>query len=150
MSIERWVVKLDPPHGSRPELVTFIELAQQTIQTSADLLATGVPSQAPDVLKLLRDEKLVHDDDKDEKKSALADGYSSRLKEFRGIKDDIGKQDDSVDWSAYGTYDISSGAFLAVKEHVKDLKAILRATPGPSPGSSSSRVLSKRAWRLPC
>ncbi|WP_330228623.1 transglycosylase SLT domain-containing protein [Nocardia sp. NBC_00508] len=109
-------------------------MAQQTIQTSADLLATGVPSQAPDVLKLLRDEKLVHDDDKDEKKSALADGYSSRLKEFRGIKDDIGKQDDSVDWSAYGTYDISSGAFLAVKEHVKDLKAILRATPGPSPG----------------
>ncbi|MGW4089140.1 transglycosylase SLT domain-containing protein [Nocardia sp. NPDC004750] len=131
MSTERWVVKLDPPADASPGLKSVIELGRQTIQTSADLLATGSPSQAPDVVKLLRDEKLVTGD---EKKSAMAEDYANRAQEFDDIKNDIRKQDDNVDLSAYGTYDISSGAFAAMKQHVKDLQATLDAAPGASPG----------------
>jgi hypothetical protein len=131
MSPERWVVKLDPPAGMRPGFKEFLAAVQEGIQTSADLLATGTPSQAPDLLKMLRDEKLVTGD---ENKSVMADDYSSRVREFDTIKNDIHKQDASVDLSAYGTYDISSGAFAAVKRHVEDLQAVLRDVPKPSPG----------------
>ncbi|WP_280256172.1 transglycosylase SLT domain-containing protein [Nocardia abscessus] len=130
MSPERWVVKLEPPAGVRPGFVGLLEAAQEAIQTSADLLATGSPSQAPDLLKLLRDEKLVTGD---ENKSVMADGYSDRAQEFRDIKDEIHKQDSSVDLSAYGTYDISTGTFAAIKQHVKDLQFAL-SEPKPSPG----------------
>ncbi|WP_228782241.1 transglycosylase SLT domain-containing protein [Nocardia abscessus] len=130
MSPERWIVKLDPPAGVRAGFIGLLEAAREAIQTSADLLATGSPSQAPDLLKLLRDEKLVTGD---ENKSVIADAYSERAQEFRDIKDEIHKQDSSVDLSAYGTYDISSGAFVAVKQHVKDLQSALSEAPKPSP-----------------
>ncbi|WP_246350208.1 transglycosylase SLT domain-containing protein [Nocardia barduliensis] len=130
MSPERWVVKLDPPAGVRPGFVGLLEAAREAIQTSADLLATGSPSQAPDLLKLLRDEKLITGD---EDKSVMAKGYSDRAQEFRDIKDEIHKQDSNVDLSAYGAYDTSSGTFAAVKQHVKLLQDALRV-PKPSPG----------------
>ncbi|MGQ4616425.1 transglycosylase SLT domain-containing protein [Nocardia sp. R7R-8] len=131
MSIERWVVRLDPPEDASPGLKAVVEVGRQTIQTSADLLATGSPSQAPDVVKLLRDEKLVTGD---ETKSVMAEGYAHRTQEFDDIKNDIRKQDENVDLSAYGTYDISSGTFAAVRRHVTDLQATLDAAPGASPG----------------
>ncbi|WP_236565592.1 MULTISPECIES: transglycosylase SLT domain-containing protein [Nocardia] len=131
MSPERWVVKLDPPTGVRPWFIEFLAAAREAIQTSADLLATGTPSQAPDMLKLLRDEKLITGD---EDNSALAKGYSERAREFSDLKEEIHKQDANVDLSAYGAYDISSGTFVAVKQHVKALQDALRDITGPSPG----------------
>ncbi|MGW4325653.1 transglycosylase SLT domain-containing protein [Nocardia sp. NPDC004573] len=131
MSPERWVVKLDPPPGVRPWFIEFLAMVQEAIQTSADLLATGTPSQAPDLLKLLRDEKLVTGHDQ---KSAMADGHAERVREYDEIKDEIHKQDKSIDLSAYGAYEISSGAFAAVKRHVELLQGALRDTTKPSPG----------------
>ncbi|MEU4345577.1 transglycosylase SLT domain-containing protein [Nocardia sp. NPDC023852] len=126
----RWVVKLHHPDGERPGLKAVIEVAEQTIQTSADLLATGTPSQAPDLVKLLSDDKLVDD----QNNSVMAEDYSTRLKEVRDIKDDIRKQGDNVDLSAYGAYDISSSTFSAIIRRVDMLDTRLREAPGPSPG----------------
>ncbi|WP_280493665.1 transglycosylase SLT domain-containing protein [Nocardia asiatica] len=131
MSPEPWVVKLEPPVGVRPGFVDFLALVREAIQTSANLLATGSPSQAPDLLKLLRDEKLITGE---EDKSVMAKGYSDRAQEFRNLKDEIGKQDDSVDLSASGAYDTSSGAFTAIQQHVTALQDVLSKTPKPSPG----------------
>ncbi|WP_063023949.1 transglycosylase SLT domain-containing protein [Nocardia niwae] len=131
MSPERWVVKLDPPAGVRPWFPKFLETVREGIQTSADLLATGTPSQAPDVVKLLREEKIVTGD---EDKSVMAEGHADRVREFGTIKDLIHKQDESVDLSAYGTYDISTGAFATIKQHVEALQVALRDAPKPSPG----------------
>ncbi|MET9031204.1 transglycosylase SLT domain-containing protein [Nocardia sp. NPDC004168] len=121
-------MKLDPPYGATHGLRAIIERAQETIQTSADLLA---PAPVPHLSKLLRYERL---EPEYESKSVMVDSYVDHLKEFNAFKDDLRKQDANVDSSAYGTYDIASSTFAAVKQHVQTLQATLAAAPPPAPG----------------
>ncbi|MFQ6328977.1 transglycosylase SLT domain-containing protein [Nocardia sp. CWNU-33] len=123
---KRWMPEgIEPPAGATAGLIEVVTTARVVIQTSADQLATGSSADPPNLMKLLSDKKLVDT----QNKSVMVDSYSSRLDEVRAIKSDIKKQDEGIDMSSYGVFDVSSQTFTSIKDEAKGLANVLAAAP---------------------
>lgn len=137
-----WRVELDPPPGASSGFTAILDAAEQAIQNCADLMATGEPAAAPNMLDMFHTYDLVQPGDH----SLLADNYRTKIAQVETIKSALERQHRQVLTSADKTYDASSTKLRAIKSHVRELQTCLGGSypvdrHGRLPASTETKLL---------
>lgn len=119
-------ITLTPPKGAQPGLIVVLHTAQKALRQSIGLLASGKPSEQPDLLHELGKRGLLQDglDDKHDH-AVMVDNYASMLNKIRAAKVAINEHNEDVRAAAYSTFDVSNGTFTACMRKVHELQGAL-------------------------
>lgn len=116
-----WRVELDPPPGASAGFTAVLDAAEQAIQNCADLMATGAPAKAPNMLDMFHAQQLVLPADH----SIMIENYSMKVADVDAVKRALEHQHKQMMTSADRTYDASSTKLTAIKFHVQALQMCL-------------------------
>ncbi|MFI5720914.1 transglycosylase SLT domain-containing protein [Nocardia sp. NPDC051750] len=116
-----WQVELDPPPGASGGFSAVLDAAGQAIQNCADLMATGEPAAAPNMLDMFHTHQLVQPGDH----SVMVENYRTKIADVDAIRRSMERQHEQVMISAGSTYDASSTKLTAIKFHVQALQMFL-------------------------
>ncbi|MEU4343479.1 CHAP domain-containing protein [Nocardia sp. NPDC023852] len=122
------------PKIARYGLESVIHAAQEAMEASILLFASGEGGEQPDLVGWLDKRNLLSDDGLDEPpgESVMADNYSSRQSEVNTKKDEMDQQSRKVKDSAFKTFSLSNDTYMSIKERVgkldKDLRDINQRT----------------------
>ncbi|WP_067887114.1 CHAP domain-containing protein [Nocardia vaccinii] len=119
-------ITLTPPNGARTGLIAVLDMVQTALRQSIGLLASGKPSEQPDLLHELGSRGLLQDglDDKHDH-AVMVDSYASSLQQIRAAKLAISSHNEDVRKASYSTFDISNGTFTACMSKVRQLQGAL-------------------------
>ncbi|WP_319945722.1 transglycosylase SLT domain-containing protein [Nocardia macrotermitis] len=129
-----------PPKAS-PGLRGLIKTAQETIQTSVDLLGSGQTDDVPDLVKLLSDKKLATVTDG---KAQMVDNYSTKMSDLDEIKSTIHEQDTGVKSSAYDTGGIAAETWKEIEKTIQQLTGTLDSAHDWQPAKGSTYLSAAR------
>lgn len=137
-----WQVELVPPPGASGGFTAVVDAAEQAIQNCADLMATGEPAKAPNMLGMFHTRQLVQPSDH----SIMIENYHMRIADVDAVRSALERQHEQVLTSADKTYDATSRKLTAMKSHVQALQTRLGgAYPldryGRLPASTETRLL---------
>ncbi|MGW4766822.1 CHAP domain-containing protein [Nocardia sp. NPDC004278] len=120
-------ITLDPPPGVHKGLEAVLDAVQTALRQSIGLLASGKPSEQPDLLHELGQRGLLQDglDDKHDH-AVMVDSYASSLGKIRAAKSAISRHNEDVREASYSTFDTSNGTFTACMGKVHELKGTLK------------------------
>lgn len=122
------------PKIARYGLESVIHAAQEAMEVSILLFASGEGGEQPDLVGWLDKRNLLSDDGLDEPpgESVMAENYSSRQSEVNTKKDEMDQQSHKVKDSAFKTFSLSNDTYMSIKERVgkldKDLRDINQRT----------------------
>lgn len=124
-----FVEDLYVPRIASGGLKSLIQAAQEFIETSILLFASGQGSQQPDLLAWLDKQKLLSDDGLEEPsgESVLIDNYSARKGEIDTKKKEMDRQGRNVKDAAFKTFDLTNATYKSIKERVGVLDGNLRS-----------------------
>ncbi|WP_146101067.1 CHAP domain-containing protein [Nocardia nova] len=119
-------ITLTPPAGAHKGLIAVLDAVQTALRRSIGLLASGKPSEQPDLLYQLGKQGLLHDglDDKHDY-AALVDSHAATLAKIRAAKVAISGHNDDVRQAYYSTFDTSNGTFTDCMAKVHRLQGTL-------------------------
>ncbi|WP_228812578.1 transglycosylase SLT domain-containing protein [Nocardia flavorosea] len=113
-----WQVELASPPGASSGFAAVLDAAEQAIQNCADLMATGAPTGAVNMLDMLDTQRLVQPGDN----SIMIENYNTKIAQVDTIRHALQRQHEQVLLSADSTYDASSTKLTAIKFHVQALQ----------------------------
>ncbi|MGO4613912.1 CHAP domain-containing protein [Nocardia sp. 2YAB30] len=109
-------------------LTSVIRAAQEAMEASILLFASGEGSEQPDLVGWMDKRNLLSDDGLDEPpgKSVMAESYSSRQSEVDAKKEEMDRQSHKVKDSSFKTFSLSNETYMSIKERVGKLDNDLR------------------------
>lgn len=124
-----FVEDLYVPRIASGGLKSLIQAAQEAMETSILLFASGQGSQQPDLLAWLDKQKLLSDDglEAPSGESVLIDNYSTRKDEIDTKKKEMDRQGRNVKDAAFKTFDLTNTTYKSIKERVGELDGNLRS-----------------------
>ncbi|MFF3569894.1 transglycosylase SLT domain-containing protein [Nocardia jiangxiensis] len=140
---KKYEIDLDShcPPAASPGLRHLIDTAQETIQTSVDLLGSGQATEVPDLVKLLNDKKLATVRDG---KAQMVDNYSTKMSDLDDIKSTIHKQDTGVKSSASKTGTIAADTWSQIEKTIDQLTGTLDSAHDWQPAKDATYLSASR------
>ncbi|MFJ1457299.1 CHAP domain-containing protein [Nocardia sp. N2S4-5] len=118
----RVIPEFDVPPYASGRLKGTMTATHAAIQANVDNLGAGTPSRAPKFVKLLRDEKLIDD----QNQSITTTNHNDAVTALQGIEHQMETNDEGVDSSSYGTYTAAGDAYTDIEQAVERLRGLLK------------------------
>ncbi|MCC3313022.1 CHAP domain-containing protein [Nocardia africana] len=121
-------ITLVPPVGAHKGLIAVLHAVEKALRQSIGLLASGRPSEQPDLLHKMERLGLLHDGlDDTHDFAVMVDAHASTLEKLRAAKLAISRHDEDVSMASYSTFDTSNGTFTACMTKVHRLQSTLES-----------------------
>ncbi|WP_169815432.1 CHAP domain-containing protein [Nocardia yamanashiensis] len=127
----RIVPALAVPEYASAALACLVRATHAAIQVNVDKLGVGRPSEAPKFTKMLRDNKIVDD----QNQSLTTVSHNQTASALRDLEASMETNDVGVDSSTYGAFAAADDAYVDIEAAVANLQRTIHAaqnTPGPS------------------
>ncbi|WP_040785769.1 CHAP domain-containing protein [Nocardia pneumoniae] len=110
-------------------LISVIRTAQEAIEASILLFASGRADEQPNLVSWMSQRELLEDDALDEApgESVMADNYGSHLNEINAKRDEMEQQNSSVEDSVFETFSLTDATFSSIENRVGTLDSDLRS-----------------------
>ncbi|MEV6140524.1 CHAP domain-containing protein [Nocardia sp. NPDC051990] len=119
------------PDYASDMLKGIIDATHAAVQANVDNLGAGTPSRAPKFVKLLRDNKIIDD----QNQSIATTNHNETVATLKNIEASMEENDAGVDSSTYGAYTVAGDAYEDIEKAVKQLQGTIndaKTTPGPT------------------